>query len=135
MAPTGKTFRLRINNIGKAVQFQRSYKKKQDQIAEAVEYCKLHGCRGQRALSSGCFPLIKDPKTINRRLDETITHGLKKQHCSILLPEEETIVVTHMIHKSRSLQPVSRKEANNIVMSLLLRQINILEAAEDKSPL
>ena len=51
--------RLRINTTGKAVDFQISYKEK-GQIAEAVEYCKRNGCRGQKALLSDLFPLIKN---------------------------------------------------------------------------
>ena len=44
------------------------YKKKQDQIKAAVEYCLEHDVRVWKAISTNQFPLISDPKTINRIL-------------------------------------------------------------------
>ena len=64
------------------------YDQKQEQIVDAVEYCKLNKCRGKKALSTGKFPLVKDHKTITRRLDGDVVHDHEKSHVSILLPEK-----------------------------------------------
>lgn len=45
------------------------------QIEEAVKFCKENGVKGQAALNTGNFPLIKDRETINRRLDGSIKTG------------------------------------------------------------
>ena len=53
-------------------------------MEEAVAWCKENGCRGQAALSSGLFPTIGCPKTINRRLDGEVMTGQEKQYCSFM---------------------------------------------------
>ena len=45
-------------------------KKREEQLVEATEYCIRNGCKGYTALASGLFPLIKDPRTINRRIED-----------------------------------------------------------------
>ena len=43
-----------------------------------------NNCRGYAAINSGLFPLIKDRRTINNRLDETVATGNEKHYCRIL---------------------------------------------------
>ena len=92
---------------------------KMDQVAAAVEYCKVNNCRGKKALSTGLFPMIKDHKTITRRLDGEVISGHEKDHVSILLPEEEEVLVTYALNKSRAMQPLKRKDMNDLIMNIL----------------
>ena len=45
---------------------QEIQKKRQDEISAAVKYCVENNCKGCKAITSGLFPTIKDPRTINR---------------------------------------------------------------------
>ena len=45
---------------------QEIQKKRQDEISAAVKYCVENNCKGYKANTSGLFPTIKDPRTINR---------------------------------------------------------------------
>ena len=57
---------------------------KERALIEAVEWCQLNGHRGWKAVNSGLFPGIKDPQTINKRLDGMIETGKEKDYCKIL---------------------------------------------------
>ena len=48
---------------------------KETALIEAVEWCKLNGL----------FPGIKDPRTINKRLDEVTETGKEKGCCKIFV--------------------------------------------------
>ena len=101
------------------------YDQKMEQIAAAVEYCKANNCRGKKALSTGKFPLIKDHKTITRRLDGDIISGQEKAHVSILLPEEEECLVRYAINKARAMQPLKRKPMTDLILNTLkIRKAN-----------
>ena len=45
--------------------------------------------RGYSAIKSGLFPLVKNRRTIDKRLDGVIVTGTEKEYCSILTSEEE----------------------------------------------
>ena len=47
---------------------RKSVSDKNEQLAEAVAWYKENNARGQAALRTGQFPLVKDRETINRRL-------------------------------------------------------------------
>ena len=51
---------------------RKSISEKNQQLAEAVAWCNENNARGQAALRTGQFLLIKDRETINRRLDKKI---------------------------------------------------------------
>ena len=53
-------------------------------------------------MRTGLFPLIKDPKTINRRLDGEVKNEREKEYCSVLTVEEEDQLVGHIKNKNRS---------------------------------
>ena len=95
------------------------YDAKLKQIEEAVQYCRDNNCRGKKALSTGRFPLIKDHKTITRRLDGSIVHGTEKLHVSILLPNEEECLVNYARNKARAMQPLTRKMMAELVLNTL----------------
>ena len=64
---------------------------KETALTESVEWCKLNGHRGWNIVNSGLFPGIKDPQTINQRLDGVIDTGKEKDYSKILtLTEEES---------------------------------------------
>ena len=78
------------------------------QIQEAVDFCLENGCKGYAALATGKFPLIKDARTINRRLNPTdprhLTTGEEKSYCKILTKEEESSFVRYLMNKNRYVQ-------------------------------
>ena len=43
---------------------------KEMQLQEATKYCIEKKCKGYQAVSTGLFPLIEDPHTINRCLED-----------------------------------------------------------------
>ena len=74
---------------------------KQEQIDKALDWCKEHNYRGYAALGTGLFPLIKDVKTINRRLDGVVENKKEREYCSVLTIDEETQIVDHIKNKNR----------------------------------
>ena len=75
-----------------------------EQLEMAVQYCKQHSCKGYAALATGNYPLIKDPRTINRRLEDSkdqITTGEEKDYCRVLTKEEESTFVAYLLNKNR----------------------------------
>ena len=67
--------------------------RKQIQIDEALEWCIENNKRGWAAKATGLFPLIRDVKTINRRLDGLVKNQQEKDYCSILTDDEEHQIV------------------------------------------
>jgi len=62
-------------------------KAKTEELKEAVAYCNENNIRGYAAINTGMFPLIKDPRTINSRLDSLdceIVIGQGKSHQRVL---------------------------------------------------
>ena len=79
---------------------QEIQKKRQDEISAAVKYCVENNCKGYKAIASGLFPTIKDPRTINRHLPKenqskkskpVIMEGEEKSYCHILTREENSL--------------------------------------------
>ena len=60
-----------------------------------MEWCKENNCRGNLALKTGVFPLVKDRQTINRRLDGKVQTGSERAYCNILTADEELPVVNY----------------------------------------
>ena len=92
-------------------------------IEEAVEWCRDNGRRGWSAIKSGLFAGIKDPRTINKRLDSVIKTGEEKQYCKILTASEETVLVRHIKNKQRCLQSMKRSEVEQAVLRLLSARV------------
>ena len=45
---------------------------REQQLEAAVQFCLKNNCRGQKAISQGLCPLIKDRRTINNLLDNPL---------------------------------------------------------------
>lgn len=103
---------------------QRRYSEKKDQMNAAVQYCIENNCKGYAAINSGKFPLIRDPRTINRRLLSTpvtqrITTGDEKKHLRLLTSNEEECLVKYMINKNRACQGLSRGEVEKLIIDMI----------------
>jgi hypothetical protein len=61
---------------------------------------KENKVRGYSAIKSGLFPLVKNRRTIDKRLDGKIITGQEKNYCSILLPDEEDTIVQYVLNKN-----------------------------------
>ena len=94
-------------------------KHKLQELNEAVIWCKDNKLRGYSAIKSGLFPLIKNRRTIDKRLDGKIITGHEKNYCSILLPDEETTLVQYVINRNRCYQGINRAELNEIIIKIL----------------
>lgn len=74
------------------------------ELEKAVEYCHENKCRGYAALATGSFQLIKDARTINKRLDfpnDTMIAGQGKRHLRVLTLEEEATLIDYLLNKNR----------------------------------
>ena len=113
-------FKLKITPTSKtnASLLQKQKQEREQQLKAAVQYCLNNNCKGYTAVKSGKFPLIKDHRTINKRLNGG-NIGLEKEYCSILTKKEEESLVRFCKNKSRSLQPVSRKELTIQILNAL----------------
>ena len=74
---------------------------KKIQLEEATQWCRDNDKRGWAAVSSGLFPLVKDGRAINRRLDDVVKTGKERQYCSILTHDEEMQLVSFVKNKNR----------------------------------
>ena len=74
---------------------------KETALTETVEWCKLNGHRGWKAVNSGLFPGIKDPQTINKRLDGMIETGKEKDYCKILTSTEGESLFRYIKNRNR----------------------------------
>ena len=108
---------------------QKKIDERERQLGIAVQYCREHNCRGYAAISAGVCPLIKDNRTINRRLDDTITTGKEKEYCKILTEDEEDLLVRYIKNKRLSYQPANRQDLNDVIIKML----KLRSAANKKS--
>lgn len=99
----GKPWNLRIKPTNKARAAVRrdQISERESQLNAAVQWCQHNNKRGWAAINSGLFPLIKDLRTINKRLDGIIVTGKEKEYCSIFTVEEEESIVQHIKNKNR----------------------------------
>ena len=75
-----------------------------EELEKAVDFCKANKCRGYAAIATGNFQLIKDPRTINKRLDssnDSIVTGQGKTHLRVLTFEEEASFMNYLLNKNR----------------------------------
>ena len=74
---------------------------KETVLIEAVEWCTLNGHRDWKTVNSGLFSGIKDPRTINKRLDGVIETGKEKDYCKILTSTEEESLSRYIKNRNR----------------------------------
>ena len=115
-----KTKRWR-HTVSKAafVVHQKDKDAKDQQLAAAVEWCKTNDKRGWSALKTGGFPLLKDARAINNRLDGKVQNGNERQYCQVLTEMEENSLVRFVVNKNRACQGVGRKDIEKYVLDLL----------------
>ena len=103
---------------------------REKQLKDAVQYCLDQGCKGYAAIGSGLFPMIKDPRTVNRRLECTpdnkrIETGSEKQHVRILTVNEEERLVKHIRNRNRACMGLARKDVQRIILDMLRIRVRI----------
>ena len=99
----GKPFNLRVKPTSKSrcSVLRDVIDLKSKQIEEAVEWCRINNKRGWAAINTGKFPLVKDLRTINKRLDGVVETGKEKEYCTIFTTEEEESIVCYIKNKNR----------------------------------
>ena len=87
-------FILKITPTSKtnASLLQKQKQEREQQLKAAVQYCFNNNCKGYTAAKSGKFPLIKDHRTINKRLNGG-NIGLEKEYCSILTKKRRSLLL------------------------------------------
>ena len=98
---------------------QDNIERRNQQLIEAVKWCKENSKRGWAALKTGKFTLIKDPRTINSRLDNNVKTGAERDYCSILTSKEEDSLVRHLKNKNRAYHAMDRKKIEELVIKVL----------------
>ena len=93
-------------------------------IKPASKYCIERKCKGYQTASTRLFPLIKDLRTINRRLEDSeknkkILTGEEKSYCKILTKMEETSLVNYLLNRNRCRKAVSEKQTEGLVLNIL----------------
>ena len=67
-------------------------------------YCKENNCNGYGTLATGEFPLINEPKAINRPLDSSASNQTvireEKYYSRILTFDEESSFVSYHLNKN-----------------------------------
>ena len=109
---------------------------KNEQLNKTIAFCIDNNCRGYAAISAGVCPDIKDRRTINRRLDKELNIGTEKEYCQALTNMGEKIIVNYIKNKSEALQPVRRRDLNEVIIQMLkLRDISNrrMKGAENSS--
>ena len=76
--------------------------KKDKEIEQALQWCEENGKCGDAALSTGLFPTVRCPRTINNRLDGKVVHRQERRYCAILTELEERSLVTYIKNKNRA---------------------------------
>ncbi|XP_065640013.1 uncharacterized protein LOC136072675 [Hydra vulgaris] len=92
---------------------------KNKQLEAAINWCKKFNGRGQAALKTGLFPLIKDRETINRRLDGKVIKGKERDYCTILTDDEEASIVRFIKNKNRCLQAINKQDITKLIINVL----------------
>ena len=116
---SGRTSRSNPSTKAEAVVARKSTNEKNQQLEEAIAWCKENNARGQAALKTGLFPLIKDRETINRRLDGKIINNQERSYCKILTHDEEESIVAFIKNKNRCMQAVNKKELEKLILDVL----------------
>ena len=70
------------NNKAEAQVARKKILRKEEQLNNAVAWCREHNVRGYSAIKSGLFPLVKNTRTIDKHLDGKIITGQEKNYCS-----------------------------------------------------
>lgn len=128
--------RVKCNSRANVEKHMKQYNARQNQIKAAIEYCLINNCKGKAALATGRFPLIKDHKTIGRRLSGDVIHGEEHKSRAILTPQEEELLVEYMKDQCQQTQLIlTRKEMNAVIINMLQTRKEKLAAGHNGIPL
>ena len=90
------------------------------QLHAAVEYCKENNWHGYKPIKEGICPSIKDPHTINSRLDNVDQPVIKRRsNSAILTLIEEKKLVAFIKNKNHACQGFSRADVEKLVNDFL----------------
>ena len=78
-------------------------------------------------MASGLFAMLKDPRMINRRIQDNgnyqgasqILTGDEKEYCHVLTKEEEKSFVNYLLNRNRCGQGLNEKQAEGVVLNIL----------------
>ena len=87
------------NNMAEARVARKKIQTKEEQLRQAVAWCKEHRVREYSVIKSGLFPLVKNRQIIDSRLDGKIVTGEEKRYCSVLTAKEEIDIVEYVKKK------------------------------------
>ena len=119
---SGRTSRSNPSTKAEAVVARKSTNEKNQQLEEAIAWCKENNARGQAALKTGLFPLIKDRETINRRLDGKIINNQERSYCKILTHDEEESIVAFIKPLESQVQWCQKKHQKRFLIYSFLQQ-------------
>ena len=91
---------------------------KEKQIQDAGQWCKDNQKRGHSVLKIGCSHQLKNPGTIDQRLDGK-TANLKKEHLQILTNDEESSVEELVKNKNICHQGTTQKQITSLILDIL----------------
>ena len=78
------------SNLVRRTVYSEKVSSKKEQLEKAIQYCRENDCKGYQALSTGLFPLVKSPLTINMYLTQkNKSPSEAREYCSVLTVEEE----------------------------------------------
>ena len=92
---------------------------KNNQLAGAMEWCRENHKRGWSAIKTGLFPLLRDARAINNRLDGKVMHQKEREYCQVLTDKEEKTLVRYVKNKNRACQGIGRRDIKKYVMDVL----------------
>ena len=115
--PSTKPIRIR-NKTGAEIDAKIKAKRNQ-QLDEAIAYCKENDCSVHTALQTKLFPHVKR-MSLHRRLTGEVRHGRECDYCRILMVSEEQCLVKYIKNSNRSYQPLNRADIGAIIVNILL---------------
>lgn len=95
----------------------------EEDMQKAVAYCKEHNVRGGFVIRNGICKLIKDKRSINKRLDGLSKLRKTREDSRILTVNEEEALVRHLKNKNRAMQGMNRKETTDLIKKMLLLRL------------
>ena len=110
-------YKLRKKNLTLMAVHSDTVQETSKQLTAAVQYCKDNNCKGYKALATKQFPLIKSPLTVNHHLAGKVSEG--RADIATISAAEEKLLADFMINKARAFQPLSRKDANQFIWTML----------------
>ena len=97
------------NNKAEAQVARKSISRKEEQLDNAVAWCRKHNVRGYSAVKCGLFPLVKNTRTIDTWLDGKIITGQD--------------AVQYVINKNRAYQGINKAELTKLIINVPIAKV------------